>query len=381
MRHAKRIWLKNRLPRQQFLAVVIVLLVAGIGVYLLARGHAATPYVASEAETGTLAGGAGTIANSSASGGSAVQFGQAAVTGNGHYQVHGRFLYDPCGQQVVPRGVEDFDLSPFSSNTTMAAQVAKTGANDFRLIISDYSSGNPSASQIDSYISSVMQDKMMPDIGVDTNVPSDYLDPTIETALQKYQNDIVIHAMGEGTEATEAEWESDAITGIAQLRAAGYTAPLYVLANDYGRDIQTLLDDAPAVLASDPLKNIVFGWQAYWGEPGNYYQNLFGMTLDQAFQKASQAPFMIQVGLSYESDPSIDPTQIIDYTSAMQDAQTDNIGWLWWDWQYGGSAVSLTTNGTYGDWTKPFGLQVVSTNVGSLSSAVRTSFMNTGTCQ
>lgn len=70
---------------QQITAALVVLLVAGIGSYLLIGSHAATPYVSTTADRGTLAGGATTQPCTGASDGNCVQFGAAPSNGTTYY--------------------------------------------------------------------------------------------------------------------------------------------------------------------------------------------------------------------------------------------------------------------------------------------------------
>lgn len=357
---------------------------AVLGVLVLIISRAATPYASLEAENGVRTPQAQLSADVNASGGNAVRFGGASTSTG--YKVQGRFLYDPCGQKVIIRGPENFTAS-YGEMSAFISEVSKTGANTFRQLHLNYRPGapNPSLAEIESLINQTLANKMIPDIGVGSNKPDDYLDPPLKALLQKYQDKILLHTMGEGTQASENEWASEGKAGIAKLRAAGYTGPLYILSNHFGRNLPTLLNKAPEVLASDPLQNIIFGWQAYWGGPDNYYQNLYGMSLHEAMQKVRDAPFMVQVGISYQTDfpgpnDSFEP-QFMDYVLAMQDAQAYEIGWLWWDWKFGGPGVDLTTNGTYGGWQAPFGREVAIDNIGSLSKTVRTPYISTGTCQ
>jgi beta-glucanase (GH16 family) len=59
---------------------IIVLSFMGIGIFFLAISHAVTPYGIEEAEAGTLAGNASIVADSSASDGEAVQFGDKSTS-------------------------------------------------------------------------------------------------------------------------------------------------------------------------------------------------------------------------------------------------------------------------------------------------------------
>lgn len=65
-------------------ALVIVVIIAGIGTYILLSSHAATPQAATaEAENGTKSGTTSVIADNSASSGNALQFGTVASGGSG----------------------------------------------------------------------------------------------------------------------------------------------------------------------------------------------------------------------------------------------------------------------------------------------------------
>ena len=298
----------------------------------------------------------------------------------------GRFLYDPCGEKVTIRGVENQFWNPWLyPDGSIIPEIARTGANTVR-IVAYYRPETPPTDgvdyltipQIEKMIQIAIANHMIPDVAIaGGKFPSVYLRTEVKQMLLKYQGKILIHMMGEGEQDTTARWISDAKANIAALRTAGYTAPLYVLANYYGRQLPTILSGAPQVLSSDPLHNVIFGWQAYWGEPGNYYQHLFGMTLHQAMQKVRDAPYMIQVGLTYETDPWMNDDKM-DYRGAMRDAQNYDIGWLWWDWRLSSGTASLTTDGVYGHW-ESYGADVAVTDAHSIAhTSNRTTFLNTG---
>jgi hypothetical protein len=235
-------------------------------------------------------------------------------------------------------------------------------------------------------------------------IPSVYTNPAWKAMLQNpaIENHIVIHALGEGQEKTTAQWVADAKAVVSQFRAAGYTAPLYVLPDTYGRDLPAILKYGASIEASDPLHNVVFGWQAYWGvsytnkaitnpmtTTVSYYQHLYHMSLAQAMQDVANAPFPIQIGLTYYSDPFIDPTEIVPYSQLMALAQQDNIGWLWWDWSLDNE--SLVWGGEYGNWAtntttpdgKSYAKDVVVNDPNSLQNTGKTdhnAYINTGHC-
>jgi mannan endo-1,4-beta-mannosidase len=306
------------------------------------------------------------------------------------YTVQGSSLYDPCGERVVVRGIEQYFANPkIFPDGRVVAEAAKTGANAFRLVPylgypdegapADWSAMEPS--QVDQLIRTALDDHMLADVALAGGKVDDaYLDPRYESIVKKYQDRIVIHARGEGYEQTGAEWEANAKATIAKLRGAGYRAPLYILANNGGRNLTTILDHGPAVLASDPLHQIIFGWQAYWSgdldNTADFYQRLTGMSLRQAFQAVHDAPFMIQVGLSGDQGDLL-PARV-DWKAQLQEVERLGLNWMWWDW--GLSNGQLTTNGNdYGSWdTSDFDALAVVDQIAATSQ--RTYFQLHGKC-
>jgi hypothetical protein len=65
---------------QKIVAIVICILIAGLGTYFLISSHATTPYVSQEAEAGQLSGSASVVNDSTASGSQYVKFGNANST-------------------------------------------------------------------------------------------------------------------------------------------------------------------------------------------------------------------------------------------------------------------------------------------------------------
>jgi hypothetical protein len=347
------------------------------------------------------------------------------------YHVVGRYIDDACGQRVLIRGIESAAWNstylPIDYETPKSvAQVAETGANTFRILPYESPEWNgqktpvpdmtyQSVSQVKTEITNVLSHGMIADIGLAGGwisynsqgkavIPSVYTNPTWKAMLQNpaIETRIVIHALGEGQETTTAQWVADAKAVVSQFRAAGYTAPLYILPDADGRDLPAILKYGASIEASDPLHNVVFGWQAYWGvsyknssitdpmtDTTSYYQHLYHMSLAQAMREVAKAPFPIQIGLTYYSDPFVDPTEIVPYNQLMTLAQQDNIGWLWWDWSLDNE--SLVLGGQYGNWAtnsnspdgESYAKDVVVNAPDSLQNTGKTdhsTYINTGGC-
>jgi hypothetical protein len=115
------------------------------------------------------------------------------------------------------------------------------------------------------------------------------------------------------------------MAAVRTIREFGYTMPVTVMGNQYGRDLPSIVARGPSIFASDP--QIIFGWQAYWGNSG-WYQSWYGMTLAEGIQQSATQPFPVQVGLTSLADPG-DP---LDYQAALTEAHRAGVGWLWWNW-------------------------------------------------
>ncbi len=308
-----------------------------------------------------------------------------------YYHVSGNSLYDACGERVVVRGIEQFFANPsVFPDGRVIPQIARTGVNTVRVLPYTALPGEPgqpgwrgmSVAQIEHLIQLGIKNHMLVDLalagGRSVNI---YLRPDVKAMLLKYQKYIVIHARGEGYQATGAQWAAEAKLVISKLRAAGYKAPLYIYANNGGRNLRTLLTYGAGVLASDPLRNVVFGWQAYWSgsldNRADYYQKLSGMTLRQAFNAVRAAPFMIQVGVS-SSQADMWPRPI-DHFGILGGLRARNLSFMWWDWAYSPGQLTVPPN-NYGNWDNgrfPSAYVVAAIAGGS----VRTYFQNHQSCR
>jgi mannan endo-1,4-beta-mannosidase len=280
---------------------------------------------------------------------------------------------------VIVRGVEQFFWNEGWLAPWFVTEIGKAGANTVRILplIDGNADGRPplSLAQMENLIQLGIQGRMLVDVAVNGGkTPDTYLRSDVKTILQRYERNIVIHAVGEAYESTGLAWATRVKGVIGRLRAAGYKAPLYIMSIDGGRNLPAILQYGAEILASDPLKNVVFGWQAYWGQ-SSYYQTKYGMTLTQAMQSVRDASVPIQVGAAKVGD-YIDGA--VNYLPILADARTYGIGWLWWDWRM--SDGNLTTDGFNGHWA-PGGQAVAVTDPASIANtSVRTYFQRNNAC-
>lgn len=303
-------------------------------------------------------------------------------TPTGTYKVlSSGILVDPNGAEVVIRGIEQTFWHASWLPLSFITEMGKTYANTVRVLLKYQEStptGEPALNlaEIENAIKLAINAKMLVDVAIDGgHNPAIYLNTEVKALLRRYEKYIVIHAKGEATETTDDSWANSAKSVIASMRSAGYICPLYIMSREYGRNLPCLLNKATEVLASDPLRNVVFGWQAYWGS-GGYYQNKYGLSLSQALDRVSQirsSGVMIQIGVLYHSDSQAGyGGQTVDYNLILDKARTLKLSWLWWDWRM--SEDDCTTDGIFGHWAHQ-GQDVCITNFGSIkNTSIRTPF-------
>jgi hypothetical protein len=105
---------------QRLAAICVVVIVAGIGTYLLSSSHAASPYGSSDADTGTLTGVANSQTCSGADDGNCVQFGTASTTiGAGqNYQICSKtsqYLTSPYTYDSLASGSQNYTIAQYEA--------------------------------------------------------------------------------------------------------------------------------------------------------------------------------------------------------------------------------------------------------------------------
>lgn len=281
----------------------------------------------------------------------------------------GRDVLDSCGNKLVVRGVEQIfgeQLPQGNDWIGLIEQIADSGVNAVRILAGTDTLSN---ANVESLIQVAVDNQMVVYVTPYGSQNMQWLgEPEVREILTRYEKHIIIDAFGEPTFDDRARFLADSTDAIRQVREWGYRVPLTVTANQFGRDLPSLLELGAEIVASDPLNNTILGWQAYWSTSG-YYQDLYGMSLDEAVQAVATAPFPIQLGLDRVTDyPS---TATADFGALMAATEAHGIGWLWWDWYNPyGNENNLTEDGTAARLT-PTGSAVVSTHAASVQNTAR----------
>ena len=285
-------------------------------------------------------------------------------------QVQGSSLLDTCGNRLVVRGVEQivgYGMEVQGSWNGLVDQIALTGANAMRLLPN---MSQLSTAQIESVIARAVQHQMVVYLSVGGANRSWFGQADVKTMLARYAKWLVLDALEEVSYDNRTQWRADALAAVAWFRGQGYTEPITVIANNYGRDLGAVLADGGAVAASDPLGRTILGWQAYWGS-NNYWQGVYGMTLAQGIQRAAQQGFPVQLGILKYTDWYIfGATVTMDHVGAMSLAQQLGVGWLWWDYYnpFSNENSLSPQDGTVANLNTSFGRAVVATDPNSIGA-------------
>ena len=228
----------------------------------------------------------------------------------------------------------------------LAGELVKTGSNAVRLLprIAELK-----AADIDTLLTVFAENKVVVYIS-----PGDrtwFNRPEIKQVLLRHEKGLVLDAFQEPDYDDVPRWIKDAKASIAQLRGYGYKAPLTVLANQYGRDLSAALAHGQEIVDSDPQRNTILGWQAYWGQKG-WYQKAHGMSLTQGVERSADRNFPMQLGI----DQNADHNEPMDYAAVMAAAEQEGMSWLWWNFwnawdsmgnnaSNDGTAANLTATG------------------------------------
>jgi len=280
--------------------------------------------------------------------------------------VAGRQLLDTCGKPFVTRGVEQIfgeQLPQGNDWAGLVEQVASTGANAIRILPR---TETLSVDDVSDLLDVIAEHDM---VGYVTPYGPENIGwlerPEVKELLGRHEQHIIIDAFGEPTFDDRARFVRESSDAIQRVRSWGYRVPLTVTANQFGRDLPSLLELGEQIIAADPLNNTILGWQAYWGNSG-FYERKYEMSLSEAMQAVASAPFPMQLGLDRVTDyPS---TETADFAMLLSGTQASGVGWLWWDWYNPyGNENNLTNNGSAGSLT-PTGQIVIRSHAASIAN-------------
>jgi mannan endo-1,4-beta-mannosidase len=311
------------------------------------------------------------------------------------FQVRGKHLYDPSGEQVVLRGVNKMAVYTDEDPTCAAIfpEIRKSGANAVRivwgteaLVGDDGPVRGATVANLDAAIQNCRANKMIPMVEMhDTtgdwsklNQVVDYLTrPDVVNVLNKHRKYLLLNIANEpsvpdaeGKETlTVAQFKAGNEAAITRIRQAGIQVPLIIDAAAWGKDLDFFFSNDPAKLntnARDLMEldgrllggapNLLFSLHAYWygetpdGIPAPRY---LAQKIDEVV--ALGIPFLIgefsrnTLRTKEEGCVIETPWQVV-----LDKCGEHNIGWFAWEWGPGNervnsncSIMNMTTNGNF----------------------------------
>jgi hypothetical protein len=321
-------------------------------------------------------------------------------------KVVGKGLYDPNGERIIARGVENSFGIALSEDGRFIDEIAKTGANAIR-ILPNLSPNQLTLAQVENLIAKAKGYGMIVYISPAPPIPAGsskdeecwkwFERDDVYAMLGKYRDFIIIDGVQEHTAPDANVWAASCKTAIDRLRRKGYTVPLLMMSNDYGRNHETIINKAAEIFNYDPLKNTFFNVQAYWDQNWSGVKKYSTELILERIPQLAALNYCVQIGITPWAEGAPCDNGFVDYKTAMAECQKYNLGWLVWDWHnpYEWSHVfSVTTSGIYGEWNNhctyapvddcrdgakygcDYGYQVCIGHVNSIQkTAVKTCFM------
>ena len=284
---------------------------------------------------GTSSGGGGTTAGS-ATAGSGGSAGGPATGGSTSdtFHVEGRFLYDRCNEKVVLRGVNEMIVwTADKDGAPEFTDIAQTGANSVRIVWNE----EGSAAELDTAISNALAAKLIPIVehhsatgklpDVAAKVVPYWTQQDVTQVLVKHQANLLLNIANEAGDdkVTQEDFESTYGAAITAIRGTGFKGPLVIDAPQWGQDIDRLQASGPALIAADPLHNLMFSVHMWWSDPQ-------GTRVQQELQQSADMNLPLMVGEFAQHAVYLYDQSPFAYSVLLDEAHTREVGWLAWSW-------------------------------------------------
>ncbi|HEX5659563.1 MAG TPA: cellulase family glycosylhydrolase [Polyangiales bacterium] len=244
------------------------------------------------------------------------------------YYVREGKLLDPCGEELVVRGVNHPTMYEDRAGKAMP-EIAKTGANVVRLFW--FGGHGIPITALEPALEAAVASGMVPMLELHDSTGRWQLEPIVawwtepaaRALIERHEQHLIVNIANEATAPDDEAFVRDYTRAIASLRSAGIRVPLVIDAGKVGRDYEQVLRHGDALLAADPLHNVLVSAHLYDALPRSAYADLF------ARARTLQAPFI--VGEFANREPPGCGAEI-EYAALIDEAQRAGIGWLAWSW-------------------------------------------------
>jgi len=300
------------------------------------------------------------------------------VNGQEHpgFKVIGRHLYDQCGEKVILRGISNPNIWFEQDGIPRYAEITQTGANTVRIVWQTYGA----AENLDEAIANCIAENMIPmvelhDATGDWSKLQDCVDywvsDDVVEVIQLHEEYLLINIANECGDynVSSTAFRTGYTSAVNQMRTAGIHVPLIIDGTDWGKNINILQSQGPALIEADPDHNLLFSVHMWWPEMYGYTESDIA---DEIAESVEQGLPLIVGEFSQMhgscSDNTITPSNSIAYNTITHECQENQIGYIAWSW-FGNCNPfwDMTTNGTHEtlyDW----GLEVAVTDDNSITN-------------
>ena len=308
--------------------------------------------------------------------------GKTVATG---FHVVGRHLYDRCGERVVLRGINKMIIWTDIDGIPSCGEIAKTGANTVRIVW--LTSG--SATQLDEAIRNCVAAQLIPMVELHDGIGDwsllpilvDYWTrPDVLEVIERHKRYLLINIGNEVGRAnvTPYEFRAGYESAVNRMRAAGIHVPLIIDGTDWGKNIDVLQSEGPALIEADPDHNLMFSIHMWWPRMWGYSE----ATVIEELEETVDMELPLIVG-EFGNQWTASAFGEIPYLTIVEQTHLLGIGMLPWEWGPGNNPqtwLDMTADGTF-DTLQGWGLEVAVTHRYSiLNTAVRPRSMVDGWC-
>ncbi len=263
------------------------------------------------------------------------------------WTVNGSQVLDPNGNAFVFRGV-NHPHAWYTGRLNQSLQdIAATGANSVRVVLSNGTQWTRNnGADVSNVINQCKLNKLVCVLEVHdstgfgesaaathiSRATEYWLSADIKAAITGQEDYVVVNIANEpfGNSTSATTYTNDHITAIRALRDGGLTHMLMVDAANWGQDWSNAMrDNAPAILAADPRKNVVFSVHMY----EVYNSAAIVQSYLSSFQNRGLALVVGEFGADHNGS-NVAEEAILQY------AQDMGIGYLGWSWSGNGSCCT-----------------------------------------
>lgn len=276
----------------------------------------------------------------------------SSVLSSGFFVEGGR-LYDKFGNDFVIRGVNNAHVWFDTDNRWLAYDalddISDLGFNTVRIV---WETNRASPMLLRQIVQGVVDEQMVPMIelhdATGSNSAADLMDMAeyytrddVIEILADFEDFLLVNIANEWS-GSSAEYLSAYQAAVELLRESGVNHTLVIDANGYGQNADSILNNAAALLESDPQHNLLFSVHMYENYAGASGRRRITEVLQTA--ASEEIPLIVgEFGWQHGSPP-----QVVDAAFIMAECARLHFGYIPWSWK--GNSADLSYLDLSIDW-------------------------------